>query len=125
MTQWYMPRQFGVDAVNAGKWHYTCGNSSGNSIYPVGGCAHDCPGHDTAEGATRHYVEHIAAGEIREREDEQSRYKCEVCGDWTQHRAILYGYLHSVEHAICSKHDTRAHLRSALLKRYKVQDVAP
>jgi hypothetical protein len=120
MTQWYKPRQRGPHAINAGKGHYTCGNTSGTAIYPVGACADSCLGHDTAEGATRHYAEGLAAGEIREREDEQARHKCEVCGDWTQHRAMLWGNPFEREHAICATHDIRAHLRNAVFLRYKV-----
>jgi len=68
MTQWYQARKL-EGGPNAGKWHYTVSNSSGTHCYAVGNCAYTCPGHETAEGATRHYAEGLADGEIRERAD--------------------------------------------------------
>lgn len=121
MTQWYQPRQM----QSSGKWHYTCGNTSGTSVYPVGGCAHECPGHATAEQATRHYIVWRAAREIRERIDNDAAHKCEVCGEWTQNRAMFWGDIDAREHAICQTHDIRAHLSAALYRRYKISEHAP
>ena len=36
-----------------GRWHFT--NRNDDRIRPIGYCAHSCPGHDTSEGAERHY----------------------------------------------------------------------
>ena len=121
MTQWYQPRQV-LDGPNAGKWHYTCSNTSGTRVYPVGACAKDCPGHDDAEGAERHYVEGIAAGELRERDDAIRQEKCGLCGDWTQHRAMLWDDPFHRELPVCAGHDIRAHLRTQLLAQYALTD---
>ncbi len=122
MTQWYAAREL-ESGPNAGKWHYTCSNSSGSSIYPVGACADHCPGHETPEAALRHYVEGLAAGEIREREDPDEQKKCVKCAAWTQHRAMLWGVMHPDEIAICiaPDHDARAALRAAVFARYHLE----
>lgn len=123
MTQWYQPRQL-KDGPNAGKWHYTCSNTSGTSVYAVGACADGCPGHETADGATRHYAEGLAAGEILERDDSAEQRKCVVCSQWTQHRAMLWGEHFVKEVPICASHDIRAQLRTEVLKKYELGDAS-
>lgn len=119
MAEWYQPRRI-KDGPNAGKWHYTVGNSDGDRIYPVGACALDCPGHDTALGAMRHHAEGLAAGEIHERDDEDAQKRCVVCNAWTQHRAIPWGDHLAREIAVCATHDVRAAVLAELLTYYGV-----
>lgn len=42
------------------RWHYTSSNKR-SGTYPVGACADNCPGHDTAEEARAHYKEGLMA----------------------------------------------------------------
>lgn len=121
MTQIYMPRQL-KEGPNQGRWHYTCSNASGRHVYPVGACATDCPGHDTADGATRHYVEGVCAGEIRTRVEEDAKRACEVCGNWTHNRALLWGQPFLSEVSVCASHDPRPALRAAVFQHYRFED---
>lgn len=107
MAMWYQPRQL-ASGPNAGKWHYTAGSDEGGGTFPVGACGKNCPGHDTAEGAREHYVAGICAGEIRERDDTDQQLKCFECGEWTQHRAILWEDDFHRDVPVCASHDVRA-----------------
>lgn len=90
---------------DTGLYHYTCTN--GDHTYAVGYCADGCPGHATPEEAQEHYRQYTL--------DTQTHYngvnndtqrKCEVCGEWTQHYAL-------VEHrryALCDEHRNRDEL---------------
>lgn len=115
MTEWYQPKQMEVSK----KWHYTCSNSVGT--FPIGACAADCPGHDTAAGAVRHYADGLAAGELRAIDDEAEQRKCVVCGAWTQHRVLLWGAPHFMPLAICESHDPRPALKADVYKHYNVE----
>jgi hypothetical protein len=101
------------------KWHYTVSNTSKTYCYPVGACAHDCPGHDTPQEAYQHYVDGICAGEIRERDDLNTQNKCVECGEWTNHFAILWEDNFHRDIPVCKTHDVRA----ALTKERKERDI--
>ena len=83
MANIYTARQL-LSGPNAGKWHYTCGSDedSRGMAYPVGGCAENCPGHDTPEAARQHYedwiVEHCQLNQGSEADD--TRHRCEHPG---------------------------------------------
>jgi hypothetical protein len=111
MAMIYMSRQI-ANGPNAGKWRYTAGSDEGGGIFAVGACAEDCEGHDTAEQAEIHHAEGICAGDIRERDSLEAQLHCIVCGEWTQHRAMLWRDPFPRELAVCAKHDVRAALRA-------------
>lgn len=119
MTQWYQPRQLSSGPAK-GKWRYTCSNTSGTSVYAVGACGDNCPGHDTAEEATRHYVDGLAAGIIDERDSEHSQKKCVECGEWTAHRVRSRedGFMPDIP--ICATHDARAAVKRELYERHGI-----
>jgi hypothetical protein len=107
----YMVRQLS-SGPNAGKWHYTAGSDEGGGTFAVGACAENCAGHATAQEAELHHAEGICGGEIRERESIESKKKCVSCGEWTQHRAMLWRDAFPNELAICETHDVRSVLRA-------------
>ena len=114
MAMWYQARQRASD----GKWHYTASSDESTELcYPVGACADDCPGHDTAAEAQEHYHQGICAGEIKERDSDQEQKKCVECDAWTQHRAMLWEDHFREEVAVCASHDIRAALTKDYMKR--------
>lgn len=117
MTQWWRPRQI-QGGRNAGKWHYTCGNTSGTNVFAVGGCAQDCPGHDTEREALVHFVDSVAAGEFRQTEVDDVMRKCVECGEFTRHVAMLWEdpFVRGIN--VCRHHDVRAVLKRDLYERY-------
>lgn len=121
MAMWYQPRQL-AGGPNAGKWHYTAGSDEGGGTYAVGACANGCAGHATADEATRHYVEGIAQGEVKEADNPAQQQKCVECDQWTQHHAMFWHDDFPREVYVCSKHDVRAVLRRELFRRY---DLSP
>jgi hypothetical protein len=117
VTQWYQARQLETTK----RWHYTCSNTSGKSIYPVGACASNCAGHETAAEAVRHDAEGLAAGELREIDDEAEQRRCVICNEWTQHRVLLWGAPHFSPLPICQGHDPRPAIRADVFKHYNVE----
>jgi hypothetical protein len=120
MTQWYQPRQI-ASGVSAGKWRYTVSNTKGDNVYAVGVCATNCLGHETADGATRHYADGLAAGELREIDDEDEQRRCLVCNEWTQHRVILWGAPHFPSLPVCAGHDPRPVIKAEVYKHYGIE----
>jgi hypothetical protein len=111
MAMIYMPRQI-AGGPNAGKWHYTAGSDEGGGIYPVGACAENCAGHESAHEAELHHAEGICAGDVRERDSLEAQKHCIECNEWTQHRAMLWRDPFPREYPVCAKHDVRAALRA-------------
>jgi hypothetical protein len=64
-------------------------------------------GHDTAEEAIACYRRYEVLEHTLRREDKNSKEKCAVCGEWTQHR-VMVGTDVSREYAICVPCDSDA-----------------
>ena len=85
-----------------GKWHWT--NRNDGRIYPVGNCAHDCPGHDTADAAAEHQRQYDLT-ELRLDQEYGSWSECEVCGKLTKMGAEIPYRGWSL--MLCDEHRTR------------------
>lgn len=90
------------DGSPSGLFHYTVANGSGKTVYPVGYCANDCPGHATAEEAEEHYRQ-FELDNVHFNENPTEQRRCQVCGEWTQG----VGYTHWKVFYLCLNHQTR------------------
>lgn len=103
------------DGSRKGKWHFTVRND--DHIWPVGYCRHDCPGHDTSEGAERHYYEYEIDTAVFRRFTlpENIKEKCEFpdCLNFTRMVAQVGGYGHK-QVILCNRHQNKAGLRGVL-----------
>ena len=93
---------------NAGKWHYTTHNKR-LGTRPIGYCAENCPGHDTAEEAREHYRQYRLDKELLfhdDHENPRTLHKCEHagCEEYTSGSATMGPYLFWY---LCSEHRTR------------------
>jgi hypothetical protein len=93
-----------------GKWHWT--NLNDGKVYPSGGCAQDCPGHDSREEAERHQYEYelnnlaeIALQPIEGAVD--GRHQCVVCGAGTLQALQITGHCLRLV-PLCAAHCNRA-----------------
>jgi len=61
-------------------------------------------GHPSSVEACACYKRYELDESLRFDVDSQSKQKCEVCGEWTEHRAMIGGYQYFV---VCEKHANR------------------
>ena len=97
------PRQRQSD----GKWHYTRSNKR-TGVYPIGNCAEDCPGHDTAEEACEHQKEYLLdrVQFTEDSADAGTLHRCEArgCETMTSGSAAIGGSRHW---HLCAAHRNR------------------
>lgn len=78
------------DGNPSGKWHFTRMNDG--QIWPIGFCRENCPGHDTAEEAEKHWYDYecsiLVVDNFHNPAVADDRERCEVpgCEQWTNHR---------------------------------------
>ncbi len=102
---YYDARELKSGGQSTGKWHYTKRND--DQIWPVGYCAEECPGHDTALEARRHYTEYLLDNRLRlDGTYAGAQYECAVCKEFTGR----YGSVDGRDYALCDRHRTRDHL---------------
>jgi ferredoxin len=97
--------------ADTGLYHYTCTN--GNHSYAVGYCASGCPGHATPEEAFEHYRQYILDTRVNyDGLDQNTQRKCAVCGEWTQHFALV----ESRRYPLCDAHRNREELDKLVIQ---------
>lgn len=79
-------------------------------------------GHATAEEAYACYRQYELDNELRFWESKAEQKKCQVCEEWTTHRAEL-GHFHR-EFVLCLKHATREHVVLVMEEQDKEKHVA-
>ena len=96
----------GENGKGSGLWRFTQRND--NQIWAIGYCAEDCAGHDTAEGAERHWYDYEMDHARYDVAFSGAQYPCVVCQAWTAMGARLPdGY---ETHVLCDEHRNRAGL---------------
>lgn len=97
--RYYSARQ----TVKDGKYHYTCGSS------PVGHCANDCPGHETAEQAQDHFKEYVLDDMIYKDDSEEPRQlnRCQFAGCKTLTDGRASNHQYYKYYTLCKEHRNR------------------
>ena len=83
-------------------WHYTCRND--DSIWPVGYCSNNCPGHATAEEAQEHYKQYLLDERVYISTNDDTMRKCKECGEWTSDMLMVDGW---PRFDLCKAHQIR------------------
>lgn len=100
---------------DAGKWRFTVRND--DDIYAVGYCRHECPGHNTADEACRHYYDYQVDTAVFRRFmlDERHKEQCEFpeCKNFTQMLAQLGGGFEGRHLTLCNRHQNKKGLFGA------------
>jgi hypothetical protein len=111
MAMIYMPREIIRDGKPSGLFHMTAGSDeSAGYVYPVGGCAKDCPGHATKDEAEEHWHRsRLDSGLRLKQTSAQEMRKCEVCGVFTPMMAVLDVQPFGDSWFLCEEHCTREH----------------
>lgn len=104
-----------AEKKGTGKWHMTMRSDEEGWCHATGPCAIGCPGHETREEATRHWKEGQLE-DIRYREADDEKKKCQVCGEWTTRRAMLWLSPFAKEFVLCEKHANKEEIAKIHLK---------
>lgn len=96
-------------------WHYTRHNKR-SGTYPIGYCAHDCPGHATAEEAREHYKQYLLDNATFKDDSAEPEHlhRCEVegCKTLTDGSVSMPGY--GVHRTLCKDHRNRETLEKII-----------
>jgi hypothetical protein len=106
----FKAREIAKDGKPTGRFRFTKENAG--IIFPVGPCALDCPGHDTAEEACEHYRQGILDSEWTKGHDEDEQRTCAICKEWTHESLYHPGTMNYFD--LCQKHQNKESLDKLL-----------
>ena len=112
MVRIYEPLEI-REGPNRGKFHFTVRSDDERWMH-AHFCCHNCPGHETIEGAKEHFRQYCLDGADFELVAD-SQLKCKTCGKWTRRRAVVRQGVLSQEFPLCAEHCNRENLEKVYM----------